>query len=273
MGFGEYEAKAYATLVRDGPLTGYQLAKNSGIPRPNIYAIIDRLEKRSAVTRIEVGDGVKYAALPADEMLDRLSRTVEAHLSDARGALEGLGEAGDAAYVWNIEGYDNMIARAEAVIGGAQDRLTVGIWSSESARLSPAIAAAEARGVHVLVLCVQGCANECGNCCGEIYRYPVSNDADRRWLMLAADDREMLVGQVGPGSQAHGAQTTLAAMVAMTSQYVRNTIAAAEIVRSIGPRLPKLLDAEAQRAVQGAGLAVGGESWLKRLTGAVRRRA
>jgi hypothetical protein len=273
VGFGEYEARAYATLVRDGPLTGYQLAKNSGIPRPNIYAIVDRLEKRSAVTRVAVGDGVKYAALPADEMLDRLSRTVEAHLSDARGALDGLGEAGDAAYVWNIEGYDNMIARAEAIIGGAQDRLTVGIWSSESARLAPAIEAAQGRGVRVLVLCVQGCAHECGHCRGEIYRYPMSNDTDRRWLMLAADDREMLVGQVGPGAQARGAQTTLAAMVAMTSQYVRNTIAAAEIVRSLGPRLPTLLDAEAKRAVQGAGLASNGESWLKRLTGAVRRRS
>ena len=90
IGFGEYEARAYATLVQRGPLTGYQLAKESGIPRPNIYAVIDRLEKRVAVTRIEVKDGVKYAALPADEMLASLSQAVRGHLAGAEGALSDL---------------------------------------------------------------------------------------------------------------------------------------------------------------------------------------
>lgn len=30
LGFGGYEAKAYVTLLEQGPLTGYQLAKASG---------------------------------------------------------------------------------------------------------------------------------------------------------------------------------------------------------------------------------------------------
>ena len=100
--------------------------------------------------------------------------TVEAHLADARGALEGSGAADGSAYVWNIDGYDNIIARADALIAGARERLARRLWSSESLRLSPALAAAEERGVQILILCVQGCANECGGCCGDIYRYPVS---------------------------------------------------------------------------------------------------
>ena len=271
VGFSEYEARAYATLVRRGPLTGYQLAKDSGIPRPNVYAVIDRLEKQSAVARIEVRDGVKYAALPADEMLGRLSRTVEAHLAGAKGALEGLGQSTGPDYIWNIEGYDSMISRAEALVGGAQEHLLVGVWSPESTRLAPAFAAAQQRGVQLVVLCVQGCANECGGCRGDVYRYPVAAEAKTRWLMLAADDRELLLGQVGPGAEARAAHTTLEVFVAMTSHYLRNTIAAAEIVRSLGPKLPKLLDQSAIRAVQGAGLATGGESWLKRLSATVRQ--
>jgi hypothetical protein len=53
--------------------------------------------------------------------------------------------------------------------------------------------------------------------------------------------------------------------------YIRNTIAAAEIVRSLGPKLPKLLDRESARAVEGSGLAVENQSWLKQLLGSVRR--
>ena len=271
VGFGEYEARAYATLVRRGPLTGYQLAKESGIPRPNIYAVIDRLEKRAAVTRIEVRDGQKYAALPAEEMLARLSRSVEAHLEGAKEALAGVGQAQTPEYVWNVEGYDNLIGRAEALIAAARERLLVGVWSKEAVRLAAAFAAAQARGVQVAVLCIEGCADECGGCRGDVYRYPVARGAGTRWLMLVADDRELLLGQVGATGEVKAAHTTLEVFVAMTSQYVRNTIAAAEIVRSLGPRLPKLLDRGALQAVQGAGLASGSESWLKRLSAAVRR--
>jgi len=49
LGFGEYEARAYTALVRRNPLTGYELAKVSGVPRPNIYAVIERLQHKGAV--------------------------------------------------------------------------------------------------------------------------------------------------------------------------------------------------------------------------------
>jgi len=271
VGFGEYEARAYATLVQRGPLTGYQLAKASGIPRPNVYPVIDRLEKRGAVTRIEVGDGVKYAALPAAEMLARLSRTVEAHLAGAGSALGDLAQTTTSEYIWNVEGYDNALARAEQLIGGARERVLIGVWSTESARLAGAMSAAEARGVRIVTLCIEGCADECGGCRGDVYRYAMAEEAAARWLMLVVDDRELLVGQISHSGDVKAAQTSLEVFVVMTSQYLRDAIATAEIARSLGSRLPKLLDREAAGALQGAGLATGGESWLKRMSAIVRR--
>jgi sugar-specific transcriptional regulator TrmB len=271
VGFGEYEAKAYATLIQRGPLTGYRLAKASGIPRPNVYPVIDRLEKRGAVTRIEVGDGVKYAALPAAEMLARLSRTVEAHLAGAESALGDLAQTTTSEYVWNVEGYENALARAEQLIGGARERVLIGLWSKESARLAGAVAAAQARGIRIVMLCIEGCAAECGGCRGDVYRYAVAEEAATRWLMLVADDREVMVGQISQGGDVKAAQTSLEVFVAMTSQYLRDAIATAEIARSLGSRLPKLLDRDAAGALQGAGLAAGGESWLKRMSAIVRR--
>ena len=271
VGFGEYEARAYATLVQRGPLTGYQLAKASGIPRPNVYPVIDRLEKRGAVTRIEVGDGVKYAALPAAEMLARLSRNVESHLAGAASALGDLAQATTSEYVWNIDGYDNALARAEQLIAGARERVLIGIWSVESGRLAGPVAAAHARGVRIVTLCIEGCVDECGGCRGDVYRYAMAEEAATRWLMLVVDDRELLVGQISHSGDAKAAQTSLEVFVAMTSQYLRDAIATAEIARSLGSRLPRLLDREAAGALQGAGLAAGGESWLKRMSAIVRR--
>ena len=272
VGFSEYEARAYVALVERGPLTGYQLANESGIPLPNIYPVIDRLEQRGAAVRIETGAGVKYDAGQPGEMLGRISQTMEGHLSAAQHALDDLGRERPSPYVWNVEGYENIISRAEQIVAGARERILLGVWSSESARLTDAVVAAESRGVQVVTLCVEGCAVECGGCRGEVYRYAVSGDAAERWLMLVADDREALIGQASRDDAA-AAQTTLPVFVVMASQYLRNTIAAAEIARSLGPKLPKLLDASAAHAVQGAGLGAGGQSWMRRIAGAMRRRS
>jgi len=265
VGFSEYEARAYTTLLERGPLTGYQLAKESAIPRPNIYPVVDRLEARGAVTRIAVAAGVKYAALPAAEMLARLARDVQAHLADAEASLAAIPERGAPPYVWNVEGYDAALARAEEAIAGARSSLVMALWSVESRRLAPAVEAAQARGVAITVLCVEGCAGECGGCRGEIFRYPVSGETARRWLMVVPDQRLAVLAQVGAGNETRGVQTELPMLVALTTQYVQNAIAVAEIVRSIGRKLPGLVDDRARDALEGIELAGAGEPWLQRI--------
>jgi hypothetical protein len=204
-------------------------------------------------------------------MLARLSNDVDAHLSAARSALERLGDDTGGDYVWNLDGYDAVLARAESVITAAQTRLMVGLWSTESLRLAEAIEHAQARGVEILTLCVQGCAAECGGCRGAIYRYQVAGPASSRWLMVVADDREVLMGEVSAAGDARAAHTSLPMIVTMAAQYLRNTIAASEIVRSVGTRLPKLVDRDAARALEGAELAVNKQSWMKQLLETVRQ--
>ncbi len=270
LGFGEYEARAYLSRLRQGPMTGYQLAKASAIPRPNIYPILDRLLQRGAVNRIEAKRAVRYAALPAEQMLDGLGREVTGRLEMARTAMRGLEEAGTAEQVWNVQGHEAVMARAGMLIDGARRRLLVGVWSEESRQLAAGIARAESRGVDVTTLCIQGCPQECGNCRGEIYRYPLAQGTDRRWLVLVADDESLLVGQVLPDGDAVAAFTRLEAFVAVGGHYLRNAIATAEIVRSFGTSLPQALDDRARRAVQGAGLvADGGETWFDKLLSSV----
>src|SRR4029079_5374266 len=124
VGFSEYEARAYVALLQRGQLTGYEVAKVSGIPRPNVYPVTDSLERRGAVTRVKTARGLKYAALPAADVLSRVSRSVESHLAGAGEALESLtADASESAYVWNIDGYADMLAAAEDLIDSARARI------------------------------------------------------------------------------------------------------------------------------------------------------
>jgi hypothetical protein len=202
-------------------------------------------------------------------MLSRLSRNIDAQLAEAQRELATIETAASAEYVWNVQGYDVMLARAEELIDGSEERILVGLWSDESRRLAGAVARAQSRGVLISTLCIQGCPDECGGCRGTIYRYSLGAGAGTRWLVIVADETRFLAGQVSEGGNCSAALTTLEVFVRMGAHYMRNAIAAAEIVRSLGPSLPGLLDDRARAAVHGAGLIVGETTWLERMVQAI----
>jgi DNA-binding MarR family transcriptional regulator len=265
LGFGEYEARAYLALLQRGPLTGYQVAKASGVPRPNVYPVLSRLEQRGAVNRIDVEGATRYSALPAAQMLDNAGRSFSTQLAKARDAMRDLEEAPADEQVWNIEGYARMLERAQGLVQAAEKRLLVLVWATESIRLGEEVATAETRGVEVTTLCVQGCPEECGGCTGRLYRYDVDSLEEPRSLVLVRDEAELLVGQCYPDGSASGAVTKMPAFVGLARQSVLNTIAVAEIARSAGGRLTGLLDDGAREAVRRSGTRLDGASWISRL--------
>ena len=73
LGFSEYEARAYLALLQRNPLNGYELAKVSGLPRANVYAVLQKLEDRGAVVRLDMPSGARYAPVTPTELTQRIA--------------------------------------------------------------------------------------------------------------------------------------------------------------------------------------------------------
>jgi sugar-specific transcriptional regulator TrmB len=91
LGFSEYEARAYLALLQRNPLNGYELAKVSGLPRANIYAVLQKLEERGAVVRLEMPNGARYAPVSPNQLTQRIGNRFQ----EALGAAQRAGESGD----------------------------------------------------------------------------------------------------------------------------------------------------------------------------------
>ena len=61
IGFTEYEAKVYLALLALNPATGYQLSKESGVPRSMVYEALKRLHARGAA--LETVEGEMFNSL------------------------------------------------------------------------------------------------------------------------------------------------------------------------------------------------------------------
>ncbi len=249
LGFGGYEARAYITLLRQGPLTGYQLAKASGIPRANIYSVLRRLEERGAVVVVQTESGRCYRAVDHREFLARLERSFELRLGQVARALDRAVRAESPSYVYNFTGHANLIAQAGRLIEGARRQLLVSGWEPELEELAPALNLARDRGVAVTLVCMSGCAAPCGQCPGRVYRYRLGEAGNCRWLLVIADGQELVAGQVEADGRVIGTSTRQQLLIAVATWYIRHTVAVAETVRALGPRLTSLLDQDAQQAL------------------------
>jgi sugar-specific transcriptional regulator TrmB len=87
LGLTQYEARAYAALVRRDGSTPAEVARVAGVPRPRIYDVMDSLVAKGLVV-LRPGRAARFAAVPPTEAVGLL---VDAH----RARLEALeAEAG-----------------------------------------------------------------------------------------------------------------------------------------------------------------------------------
>jgi HTH-type transcriptional regulator, sugar sensing transcriptional regulator len=266
LGFGEYEARAYLALLGREPSNGYELAKLSGVPRGNIYAVLQKLEDRGAVVHMDTPAGARYAALPVPELLATLERRYQGTLAAAAEELMQVTVPPEADSVWNVDGYGRILDHARSLLAHTRERLLIALWPQEARALASELEAADKRGVAIGTLCLAGCTDECGACRGSIHRHRLSEDEATRSLVIVADDAlspsggspagALLAAEIIPREPvaitvhaARGIRTRQRQLVDLAASYIRHSIALAAVLTDLGSRLADLVVPETRRAL------------------------
>lgn len=257
LNFSEYEARAYIALLQHNPLNGYALAKESGIPRANIYSVLQKLEERGAVLAVETNGGTSYVPVAPDELIHRLGVRIEGILQAAHHSLAQTAKPVEQNYVQNIQGYAQLLDHARDLIGRAQKHLLIALWQPEAESLAEPIAAAQARGVIIDTLCFQACPGECGICRGRIYRYHVTPNQSTPWLIVIQDEMDMVAGTTG--QQSGAIRTQQLSLIQVVTWYIQHSLALAAVLSDLGGELEARLRPETRELLRAIGQ---GRSWL-----------
>ncbi len=241
IGFSQYEAQAYIALLKESPLNGYELAKRSGIPRPNIYPVLQKLEERGIVLRVNTPDGPRYAPLSPANLISQLNHQYQQNLETASQALSEITAPPTLEYVENLHGYSTLLDHARMVLDAVKQHLLLIVWPDEAAALEETVQKARQRGVQIDTLCMNGCPHPCPYCQGDIYRYQLAPLEKTRWLVLAGDGGEMLAGEITT-QETLAIRTRQAMLVKLATGYIQNSIALARILSDLGNRFDKILD-------------------------------
>lgn len=196
VGLTKYEAEAYFALLREGPLTGYELGRRSNVPLPRAYDVLDRLTQRG-LALVQPGDPPRYRAQDFHQFLAGVRTTMEGRLDRLARLLAALPTRDTAGEIWVIRGDRAIAGQALAMIEAARE--TVGIVGSDGAgELRDAVSQARSRGCRV---------EEGASPFGDL-------------IVLAVDGRETLLGAWAAAGDSQAVLSRNPALVEVATGYI-----------------------------------------------------
>lgn len=230
LGFAEYEAKVYLSLLRKNPASAYEAGKASGVPTSKIYEVLKKLAAKGVITIIDDGKTKRYVPAEPNEFLDRYrSRTVKI-IDDLRDSLAAARGVGELSQIWNIREYEYLIDKARRMIEGARVSVLLSVWKEELALLSDVITEALHRKVKVVI--VHFGAPELS--LGRMYRHPIEDtlyqEKGGRGMTLVTDAKEVLMGTISEDQRVEGAWSRNGGFVMMAEDYIKHDVYIMKIV-------------------------------------------
>lgn len=233
MGFTEYEAKVYLALLASHPLTGYAVARRSGVPRSKVYEVLDGLIARGAVL-VSHGEPATYGPLPPSDLVALTRQRSEAALVAVGAALGRFAaERSDDGVIWDISGRDTILARVREVVGRAERRVLLQLWAEDAADIREALVSAGERGVRVVVVAY----GDPGLPLASVHLHEpgpeeITREYGGRWVIVSADDAEIVAGAVWPESRSRAAWSRHPALVMPITEQIKHDLYLAEILRT-----------------------------------------
>lgn len=194
LGFNEYEAKSYVSLVKQGTVTAYQVSKDSGIPRARIYDVLSSLVEKGIVLKEEIKDGTKYSPLPVDIFLKKAQSDWQSNyevLSDSLRRLETTEKKPDNC-VMTLKDREMIISYCQALLKKAKKRVVISMWDDMYEVLREDLQQTAAR------VTVQGITLHVENPVERVDVHRITpfteTSSNEHWFILSIDAKEMIYG-------------------------------------------------------------------------------
>ena len=148
-GLTRQEASIYLTMLRLGEMSGYEVAKETGVSRSNVYGSLAGLLEKGAVYQIE-GASVKYVPVELEVFCDNTIRKLQA---DKEYLLQHMPQKCEESegYI-TIQGYRHILDKMIEMIARCEKRMYLAADEVILAKLEPYLKAAADRNIRIVIL-------------------------------------------------------------------------------------------------------------------------
>lgn len=151
LGFSDYEARCYISLINAPPSTAYDVSKVTGVPRANVYSALENLTRKGAVQPVSE-QPARFAAVPPAELFASIAKSTAARCGEVVDLLKAADTGDRQEVVWTVSGEE----RVKHQIGEMMRRARKHIWIKAAENLlldhEEELRAAHKRGVEIVII-------------------------------------------------------------------------------------------------------------------------
>ncbi len=243
IGFTQYESQAYLALVQQSNVTGYELAKNSGIPASKIYQILNKLIDKDVILPID-SEPKKYVPVSPDEILSRLKgdymHTLD-QLSDKLNKVYTEEQLSDN-YIWNIADRETILRKVNEFIGQSSKQLYLSVWDEEVDEISESLKLAAKNGVRISIVHFGKKYFGIGKEFPHGREHHIRLERGGRRITLIVDDKKVIVGHFLEDGSCNAVWTANSGLVMLAKDYIVHDIYTIRIHKKYGDEAMELFE-------------------------------
>lgn len=223
-GLTRNESLAYVSLLESdesGGMTGYEVAARSGIPRSAVYSVLRKLENTGAA--FATGDKpARYVPTPPARLVAGMRTSATTTYDRLGEVLSRIPVRALPEPIWTLSRYDQVLARLDQMLRGAERSIYLSLWSRELDALRPALDAVADRPLHRVLHSVDSIANRpAGFSC---WTDDLTDNAEKAtWshkILAVVDRRIALMGGADPNADNHAVVTTNPSLVDVATNHI-----------------------------------------------------
>ncbi|WP_240968219.1 TrmB family transcriptional regulator [Paenibacillus aquistagni] len=235
--FTESETKVYISLLKNGPGTGYEISKQSSVPRSKVYNTLEILIDKGCVVVSKQQNPVNYSAVPIDEFIGNIRSSMDDNLAEVKQELTSYNQTMDLETLWYIQGYKNIFNKCRHLLKEAVSDVYVQVWKEDIDYILDELQEVETR-LNQSVIILYSTNHD--------YDVPLSNyykhgfekeklkESGGRWINIVVDSKEMLFGHIQNEKNAEVIWTQSVPMVFLAKENIRHDAYCLKLIDALG---------------------------------------
>jgi sugar-specific transcriptional regulator TrmB len=243
IGFSQYEARAYITLLQQPHISGYEAAKISGIPASKIYPVLSKLINKDAIIAID-SDPLKYVPNPPQEILGSLKNDYLNSVNQLDKELKNLYEQHDMndQYIWNISGRQAIMDRIIEFINRGKRRIYISIWDEELDLLAPTLKSLYEKNIELYIVHFGKKILNFGNEYRHGREHEIRIKRGGRRIAVVVDDKQVILGHFSEQEENSAAWTSNSGLVLLAKDYIIHDIYSIKMIEKFGKEAEDILN-------------------------------
>jgi sugar-specific transcriptional regulator TrmB len=235
LNFTQYESMAYLALLKQSEVTGYELAKNSGIPASKIYAVLNKLIDKDVILAHD-SEPVRYTPIPPNDIIARIKDDYLQTFNSLDKSLNDIynNEQTSDHYIWNLNGRQEIMRRIIEFIDQSQSSLYLSVWDEEIVGIKDALYRANERGVQMSI--VHYGKTKLG--VGQEYRHgrehQIRQQRGARRIALEVDEEKVVLAHFLDDGGSNALWTSNTGLVLLAKDYIIHDIYTIRMAEKFG---------------------------------------